>query len=352
MARLNLNAGTMAGEDSDEVPIHTHFLGLLYLIGAGLTALSLLLPHPGHGEQYIWAIVALAAAGGSALLVVADRMPLWGLHVALGVGSLMINAAILATGVAAGLYSLLFFWIAICAAYFFRPTVVIAHLAWALTAYAGVLAGTEGSVYPDSTRWVITAIALTVSAAMTSWLVATRAELASQARADPLTGVPNRRWMRAELDREIARATRQGFPLCAAVIDLDGFKLYNDTRGHAEGDRLLVDTTETWRRTLRPSDFLARLGGDEFVVLLPDIELEHAELAMHRLRESTPHGQTSSIGVAMWNRGEDGDHLLARADRGLYVAKAAGRDRVVVEPSIPEDVPAAAPSPGPSSISS
>lgn len=350
MARLNLSSGALHGEDADGVPIHTHFLGLLYLVGAALTGLSLLLPHPGQGDAYIWGIVAFALAGGLGLLLMADRMPVWGLHIALATGSLLVNLVILASGVAAGLYGLLFFWVAICAAYFFRPWVVVAHLGWTLAGYAIVLVNIEGTVYPDFTRWLITAIALAVAAAMTAWLVATRAELASQARADPLTGVPNRRWMRAELDREIARATRQGFSLCAAVVDVDRFKSFNDTHGHAEGDRLLVDTTETWRRTLRPSDFLARLGGDEFVVLLPDIELEHAEHAMHRLRESTPHDQTASIGVAKWRAGEDADALLARADQGLYLAKASGRNQVVVDPSVPEQTPTRAPSPGTSSV--
>ena len=351
MARLNFRSGRLDSEESEGVPVHTHFLGLLYLLGAALTALSRLLPHPGQGDEFIWGIVALAIVGGVGLLATADRMPMWGLHAALGIGSLLINAVILASGVAAGLYGLMFFWVAICGAYFFRPAVLAAHLAWTLGLYAIVLANVEQTVYPGATRWVITAFALSVSAAMTAWLVATRAELASQARADPLTGVPNRRWMRVELDREIARAERQGFSLCAALIDIDDFKGFNDTRGHAEGDRLLVDTTEVWRRTLRPSDFLARLGGDEFVVLLPDIELEHAEHAMHRLREATPHGQTSSIGVAKWGPGEDADSLLARADQGLYIAKESGRNQVVVGPSAPAPAPATNPSAGRSSVS-
>ena len=84
-----------------------------------------------------------------------------------------------------------------------------------------------------------------------------------------------------------------------------------------EGDALLVDAAEAWRHVLRPSDFLARLGGDEFVVLLPDIELEHAELVVDRLRATTPRGQTASVGIVSWSLGEDSDAVLARADRRL-----------------------------------
>jgi diguanylate cyclase (GGDEF)-like protein len=114
-------------------------------------------------------------------------------------------------------------------------------------------------------------------------------------------------------------------------VDLDSFKTFNDTRGHAEGDALLVDAAEAWRHVLRPSDFLARLGGDEFVVLLPDIELEDAELVVDRLRAATPRGQTASVGIVSWNRGEDPDAVLARADQLLYAAKAAGRNCVVAD---------------------
>lgn len=301
----------------------------IYAIGAGLGAISMLLPHPAQGAAYVWVIVALAALASVAFLLASERVPSWGLHAALAGASLMINAAILASGIAAGLYGLMFFWVAIFSAYYFSPKVVAAHLAWMLGCYALTLSQIDPSAgYSEITRWILTAIALIVAAAMTAWLAATRDELASQAHADPLTGVPNRRWLRVELEREIARAERQRFSLCAALVDIDNFKAFNDTRGHAEGDALLVDAAEVWRHVLRPSDFLARLGGDEFVVLLPDIELEHAELVLDRLRVATPRGQTASVGIVNWSPGEDSDAILAQADRLLYAAKAAGRNRV------------------------
>ena len=305
-------------------------LAALFAVGAGLGAVSLLLPHPEQGDGYIWAFVGLAALASVVLLLVSQHMPVWGLHASLAIASLLINLGTLASGVAAGIYALMFFWVAIFSAYYFPPKLVVAHLAWALGCFALTLSQIDPSAgYSDLTRWIATAIAVSVAAAMTSWLAATRAELASQARADPLTGIPNRRWLNVELEREIARAERQGFSLCAALVDLDDFKGFNDTRGHAEGDSLLVDAVEAWRHVLRPSDFLARLAGDEFVVLLPDIELEHAELVVDRLRTATPHGQTASVGLVRWSPGEDCNAVLARADRALYAAKAAGRDRVI-----------------------
>jgi diguanylate cyclase (GGDEF)-like protein len=304
-------------------------IGALYLIGAGLAALSLLLPHPSAGEAVIWGIVGFAAIGGVALSA-SERVHPLVLHGALAAASLLISVATVASGSAAGLYTLMFFWVAIFSAYFFPPRTVALHVAWLLACYAVALTQVEHTTdYSGVTRWIVTAIAVGVAAAMTSWLAATRAALAEQARADALTGVPNRRWLRVELEREIARADRHALPLCAAMVDLDGFKEFNDSRGHPAGDALLVDATGAWRDRLRPSDFLARMGGDEFAVVLPDIELQDAELVMDRLRAATPEPETSSVGVVKRRPGEDPDQLLARADRLLYAAKAAGGNRVV-----------------------
>jgi diguanylate cyclase (GGDEF)-like protein len=304
----------------------------LYLVGAALGAVSLLLPHPSAGEAEIWAIVAFASLAGVGLLLAAGRVPRRGVHAAVAVASLLINLGILASGTAAGIYSLMFFWLVIFSSYYFTPGAAVAQVAWILACYALVLSVVDPAAgYSMLTRWIVTAMALVVGGTMTSWLAITRGELASEARADPLTGIPNRRWLHAELEREIARAERQEFALCAAFIDLDYFKDFNDAHGHAGGDALLCEATEAWRRVLRPSDFLARYGGDEFVVLLPDTEVVMAEMVIERLRRSTPEGQSSSAGVAEWVRGESADDLLKRADRRLYEAKASGRARVVAE---------------------
>jgi diguanylate cyclase (GGDEF)-like protein/PAS domain S-box-containing protein len=156
------------------------------------------------------------------------------------------------------------------------------------------------------------------------------ATLSSQARRDALTGLPNRRWFAEELQRELARAQRQDFSLCAAMIDIDHFKRYNDAHGHPAGDRLLREGAGLWSSTLRTSDFMARYGGEEFVVLLPDCTLPDARIVIDRLRKATPFGQTCSAGIAQWQAGESAEQLIARADGALYAAKAAGRDRTIV----------------------
>lgn len=160
-----------------------------------------------------------------------------------------------------------------------------------------------------------------------------RAELMERlehaARTDDLTGLLNRRAWDEQLGREIARARRAGTPVCVAMIDLDRFKEYNDSFGHQAGDRLLKQAAAGWQHCLRETDLLARYGGDEFALALPECELSQATELLERLRAATPAEERFSAGVTSWNRRESPSELLARADRALYEAKNAGRDRIV-----------------------
>jgi diguanylate cyclase len=152
---------------------------------------------------------------------------------------------------------------------------------------------------------------------------------------DELTGLANRRGWTAELSSTLERARRDGGELTVAMIDLDHFKRFNDELGHPAGDRLLKDAATLWREQLRTVDQLARYGGEEFIVLFHGADVETANEALARLRTVTPAGQTFSGGVARWNGTETSDELVARADRALYVAKSAGRDRVISAPDEP-----------------
>jgi diguanylate cyclase (GGDEF)-like protein len=129
---------------------------------------------------------------------------------------------------------------------------------------------------------------------------------------------------------EVARALRHGRTLCAAMLDLDRFKAYNDLHGHQAGDRLLRDTTAAWQGTLRGSDLLARLGGDEFGLLLPDCDAEGARVIVERLQRVTPPGAGCSAGLAVLRPGESPAALVARADAALYGVKGGGRGGVAV----------------------
>jgi diguanylate cyclase (GGDEF)-like protein len=157
------------------------------------------------------------------------------------------------------------------------------------------------------------------------------------ARVDALTGIPNRRAMDEELKVLLARAARDEHDVAVVLVDVDNFKDYNDGYGHLAGDELLSSLGMTLKDVLRDSDTVYRFGGEEFLAVLPDQDTESATTAAERLRRAVrdlevdhPEGGlvTISAGVATVRRGEMAAELLARADRALYAAKAAGRDCV------------------------
>jgi diguanylate cyclase (GGDEF)-like protein len=156
------------------------------------------------------------------------------------------------------------------------------------------------------------------------------------ARTDALTGLWNRRAFNEFASHQLAVSARYARPAAVAILDLDHFKLVNDTFGHAAGDELLCLIAETLRESVRTSDAIGRLGGEEFGLYLGEVQGEEARCTVERVRlaiasRPTKHmrAQTASIGVAMFP--EDGttlDALLTSADRALYRAKEQGRDRV------------------------
>jgi GGDEF domain-containing protein len=149
-------------------------------------------------------------------------------------------------------------------------------------------------------------------------------ELSSQARSDPLTGIPNGRWLRDELAREVSRGHRQGTPFCVAIVELDGTDV---------SDEVLVEAVEAWRDGLRGVDFLARYEDTRFAVALPDTTLEDARAVVERLRGLAPDGRSCSIGLAQWSSGVIGDDLVGQALEALASAHAGGGDRIVAHPS-------------------
>ncbi len=150
--------------------------------------------------------------------------------------------------------------------------------------------------------------------------------LEAASRIDFVTGLDNRGAWEQALPRELARARRDGKPLCVALLDLDDFKVLNDERGHQAGDRVLKECASAWASTLRTTDVIARFGGDEFSLVLPGCGIEDALMLIERLRSVTPLGQTVSAGVAGWDGLEPAATLVARADRALYESKRSGRD--------------------------
>ncbi len=164
-------------------------------------------------------------------------------------------------------------------------------------------------------------------------------ELALVTRKDPLTGLGNRRRLDEELTAAAARATRYGNDCAVALLDLDGFKKYNDSLGHVAGDAALRAVATALVANVRAIDTVCRFGGDEFVVVMPEQPLEGAARAAERMRRavedlqlrcptpSGPHLLTISTGIALLGRSaaHDGDEVLRQADTELYRAKRAGR---------------------------
>ena len=161
---------------------------------------------------------------------------------------------------------------------------------------------------------------------------------------DPLTGLANRRYLYATLDREIDRVTRAGDSALLLMLDIDHFKQINDAHGHLAGDLVLQSVARTLSACVRPMDTIARYGGEEFAIVLPSCQANFARVVGERVRraiESTPIRIspieqvhiTVSIGGAFalqWIRSTK-QLWVERADQQLYVAKQAGRNRMSIE---------------------
>ncbi|MBV8166427.1 MAG: GGDEF domain-containing protein [Alphaproteobacteria bacterium] len=158
------------------------------------------------------------------------------------------------------------------------------------------------------------------------------------ATTDPLTGVFNRRHYMDLMSREQRRADRYGIIYSVLMIDLDRFKRINDSYGHQIGDQAIRAVAEAARRALRPTDIMARYGGEEFIITLTHTDTAGAIKVAERLREGvseivlqTPTGPISftiSIGISTHRRAALLEQIIGAADRALYAAKAAGRNRV------------------------
>lgn len=159
---------------------------------------------------------------------------------------------------------------------------------------------------------------------------------------DELTGLYNRRWFSSKLKGEMDHARRMDLPLSMLIVDIDHFKRFNDTYGHAIGDLVLIELGVVIGQSIRTNDVACRYGGEEFTVVLPGRDLQEAVNVAERLRVafaakkiSVPGhggvGATISGGVAQMSDDDTGETLFERADRALYQAKFQGRDQVAAQ---------------------
>lgn len=166
-------------------------------------------------------------------------------------------------------------------------------------------------------------------------------QLREQAVRDPLTGLFNRRYLQETLDREVARANREGKSIGFIIMDLDHFKRVNDRHGHKAGDMALQQLGNLLLKNLRAEDVACRYGGEEFTVMMPgaslETTLERANFLLQKINEMPIEYNgadikiTASMGVALFPKhGSNGEEAMSHADNALYAAKALGRNQVVV----------------------
>lgn len=168
-----------------------------------------------------------------------------------------------------------------------------------------------------------------------------RAKLERLSVTDDLTGLANRRFLTAELEREVQRSERLGHTFAVLMLDVDHFKVFNDTHGHPAGDAVLQELAILLRKSARAVDTVARYGGEEFLLILPETPAAEAAkvagrickaVAAHRFVVDAEHTEvnvTVSLGYAMFPaNAKSVDDLVEAADQALYKSKAAGRNRV------------------------
>jgi len=207
----------------------------------------------------------------------------------------------------------------------------------------GVLSLVGDAMWKDSHRASQQQLAVMVGEAIKLSLsnLRLREKLHEQAMRDPLTGLFNRRYLEETLPRELHRAQREKSPVCVVMLDLDHFKRFNDMFGHGVGDLMLRTVGEVLQDNLRKSDISCRQGGDEFLLVLADSSLEDTWQRVEQIRiivkemqirqdEKLLGTMTLSAGIVEGGEYRTVGELLRAADKALYAAKQAGRDRIVV----------------------
>lgn len=325
--RRRLDVDTGFDPDRINMAFAAQVAACMYLGAAGTSILLALIPELGIATGATMALFALPLVGAVAWIVVFDRAPLWMLYGGMAFGTAIITVGAYlaeATGQGVALYT----WGVIYAFVFFPRRIAVYYLAGVCTVYAVVLR----IAMPEDAFLGVWLMASMTLATIGLVIGALRDRLANAVRrseeraiTDPLTGLPNRRALMEELDAALASGTPHRFMLC----DLNGFKHYNDTRGHQEGDALLERLGDRLARLVDGRGRAYRLGGDEFCVLWPlDAHLAVRDVE-HALSDRGPrHEVTAAHGdIELPMEAADADAALRIADGRMYAHKAAQRER-------------------------
>lgn len=309
---------------------------------AGAVLLSVvegLIPGGQAGLSVVPGVAAILAC--LVLLAFGSRLATWVLFAFGPLGAALVGVA-LATTDAYGDGAVLYVWPAVWTAYFFRTAGAIFIVVWIGIVHGAALLSLPAD-QASLDRWLDVEVAVLVVAVVVRALASRNerliAQLAQEARIDPLTGMLNRRGFDERLRLELARAARDDSWLTVVRFDIDHFKEVNDSYGHAAGDHLLAWLGHAVTEQIRGVDAAARDGGDEFVVVLSRSDavagLAFAERIRALIAESSERSGvpdeltvTLSAGVASRRGSARARDLLEEADRALYRAKAAGRNRI------------------------
>lgn len=295
-----------------------------FAAGAALSVAVVLLPGWEQVHTVGIMLTVVAATGGALLLwTFAHRFRRGWIHLFAAAGTTLIGGCqILAGGGSpTAMYAMLYVWVALHGSLFFPRTVVAGHIVLTTAAHATALVwlGDLDSIGPQLTLTLGTQVAA-------GWVVGSLAARQRElADTDPLTGLHNRRAGERALEGALVRSRQAPSPTaCVALLDLDGFKAFNDRHGHLAGDDVLVEVARRWRGQLGRGDRLARTGGDEFLLVLGGGDLRAAEATVRAITARTPPGVSVSAGLARCRPDDSPATVLARADAALYRAKAGG----------------------------
>ncbi|HEX5145659.1 MAG TPA: HD-GYP domain-containing protein, partial [Conexibacter sp.] len=327
---------------SFEARLRVRVLASLFVAGATLVLLTLLLPHAaGANETGLLAISLDAYAVGGLMLWRSERLPGRLLPPALAWGSVLITGVAWCSAERPSPLVFFYLWVFLYSAYFFTTREMLAELA-----FVGALFGALLLLRPPEAGtgawWLVgmatMSIAATVIRVMRNHVELLIAQLSDAARTDALTQLPNRRGFRELLDLELERARRSGAPMTVLAGDVDHFKDVNDRAGHHVGDAVLQQVAALLRDGVRQIDVAARIGGEEFAVILPGSDAHEAFKVAERLRCAVRDAFadatvpiTISFGIATHPaHAETAASLVRAADDALYGAKQSGRNRSVI----------------------
>lgn len=317
-------------------------LACLIALGGLVVAITLLLPAaPGRDTSAMALIAAASGALGAGLFLVSRWAAGWFLKLVPALVTLLASGMIYYSGPnESAAYALSLAWTLTAASLLFRTRWVAIHGFFAVAMYVVVLVARdtpedEFGLQVTVAAGAVMAVAVAM-AGMVAQLGTAMDRLASAARTDPLTDLLNRRALADAFERELERAERGGHPVGLVLLDLDGFKRYNDENGHPAGDRALKRLAAVLEETTRGIDLVARIGGEEFAVLAPESDTAGTLALAERIRravevEFSGAGRlTVSCGVASYPlNGHARAQLVSAADRALYDAKARGKNLAV-----------------------